>query len=261
MALKRDVGILDDCAALSLRKRKSLIANYRKNERTPRILALLAAGSAMAAALLMAAGGQSPLDATGYYALIAALLAVMAALLSISTVMFGSTSQVADSLEGASSFLTLSNRCQIERERAVAAGGALPETLREVIAEFNRLSHRYDRLLPISVGSLSMARATDLPDVVPASVRDPHQEQANAMLNQLDQLIENLDNSDFGEPDDLIDAVKEARKTDGDKPDKGRNKAWGNAWVKSHDTVQGKDRDAPVPTSSLRAQKLSLPSK
>lgn len=219
--MPREVAILDECSALCMRKRKSLISKYRGFERTPRLLAFMATGLAMVAALLMFASTYtdlSPMITT----LMAALVALVSGLFALSSVVFFSPAKLVDAVDGASAFLSLSNRCQIDREKGVVSNGVSAAELREIIAEFNSLSSRYDRLLPASVGNLTFPKASELPSVIAqkASV-----EWANAnsnggedvqvaenVLDHIDQIIDDIKLADVDD-DTLANFDRSRRKS------------------------------------------------
>lgn len=226
MQIPREVAILDECSALCMRKRKSLIARYRSFERLPRILAFLAAGLAMAAAVLMAAAAYSGLP-PAIATITASVLAVIAGLLALSSVSFFSTGQLVDAVEGAASFLSLNNKCQIERERGIANGEIGIEAIKEVFEEFSNLSSRYDRLLPMTVGNLSLPRAADLPAIrfqnaghtLAANDADGAANQiaetrdaSETMLEQIDQIIDDIKSSEPEDGDNLADLTGRRRK-------------------------------------------------
>lgn len=227
MDLPREVAILDECSSLCMRKRKSLISKYRSFDRLPRILAFASAGFAMTAAVLMAGGTIAGLS-SALSVIIASGTAVLAGLLALSSVAFFSAGQLVDAVEGASSFLTLSNKCQIERERGIASGGISLESIKDVITEFNALSARFDRMLPLTVGNLSLPKAADLPAIrfqnitaplVSAETGRPRTEPYTAandetgvsedvsdtMLDQIDQIIDDIKSTDTDESENLAD--------------------------------------------------------
>ena len=202
-----------------MRKRKSLISKYRSFDRLPRVLAFASAGFAMTAAVLMAGGTIAGLS-SALTVIVAAGVAVLAGLLALSSVAFFSAGQLVDAVEGASSFLTLSNKCQIERERGIASGKISIDSIKDVITEFNALSARFDRMLPLTVGNLSLPRAADLPAIrfqnitaplvsgEPArlqTVPDDDDDVSDMVLDQIDQIIDDIKSTDTDDAENLAD--------------------------------------------------------